>query len=188
LAFGKKTIGQQYFLEIAQRGSILVRVEEEMKLLNHLLKAFSVLILSTQLSTCLRMPTGPRKDAATQNLLQVDSDTVHIQSVVAGSRRIQKIITEAKTGTKYRISFVASSGESAKIYQGYTTPDEGEDKNGITIHIAPGLSDQLTELLLAHELFHIVLQKRGTPSQVHFLLPQSALSGSYKGFKACRWF
>jgi hypothetical protein len=152
----------------------------------HVSIVFFTLILSIQLSSCgsSRGYSNPASQIVTiqkPNPPSVDSGTGHIQSVIAGSHRIQRIISEAKAGTEYRISFVASTGESAKLYQGYTTPDEGSDKNGITIHVAPGLSDQLTELILAHELFHIVLQKQGMPSMVHFLLPRSTTETSFEG-------
>jgi hypothetical protein len=103
----------------------------------------------------------------------LDSATEHIQSVIAGSKRVRRILSDVKAGTKYRISFVALNPAPDKPYQGYSTTGEGDDKNGITIHITPGLSDQLTETLVAHELFHIVLLKQGWPTQgKHLFLPK----------------
>jgi len=116
-----------------------------------------------------------------QNPPPLDSGTAHIQSVVESSKRVRKILNEAKSGTKYRISFVASSGEATDIFQGYTTRDEGDDKNGITVHISPGLSDELTELLAAHELFHIVLQKQGWPTQVNYSFSRQEMDTTFRG-------
>jgi hypothetical protein len=116
-----------------------------------------------------------------QNPLSLDSGTAHIQSVIAGSKRVRRILNDVKSGTKYRIGFVASSAEPAKPFQAYTSFEEGDDKNGITVHIESGLSDQLTEHLLAHELFHIVLHKQGWPTQVNYPFSRPEMDTTYKG-------
>jgi hypothetical protein len=116
-----------------------------------------------------------------QNPASLDSGTAHILSVVAGSKRVQRILKEVKSGTKYRIGFVASSFGDAKLFQGFTSVEEGVDKNGITVHVAPDLSVQLTELLVAHELFHIVLQKQGWPTQVNYSFSRPEMDTTFKG-------
>jgi hypothetical protein len=89
--------------------------------------------------------------------------TAEIKRVLRSSERLQKLLAEAKSGTQYRIDFVAlPQGDTS--YLGLTTLNEGDDRNGVTVHIAPGLSDQLTENLLAHELFHILLDRQGFPT------------------------
>ena len=91
-----------------------------------------------------------------------------IMRVLQCSKRLQNLLAEAKSGTQYRIDFVAlPQGDTS--YLGQTTLNEGADRNGVTVHIAPNLSDQLTENLLAHELFHILLDRQGFPTDTQAL-------------------
>lgn len=102
---------------------------------------------------------------ATEKRPIVDEETARLRNVIAGSKKVQKILKQAESGTEYRISFVMTKYDPASPYQGYTTINEGSDKKRITVHIAGGVSRELIELLASHELFHIVLQKQGWPSQ-----------------------
>lgn len=109
---------------------------------------------------------------------QTDPATAELLRVLNGSKRVQRVLTEAQSGTEYRICFVAITADE---FQGFTTHNEGEDRKGITVHIEAGLSDQLTEHLLAHELFHIVLRKQGYPTEVRDGLTAEQRNGTDLG-------
>jgi hypothetical protein len=110
-----------------------------------------------------------------------DSELAHLQRVVASSKRVQRILKQAEAGGRNRISFAVLHADSTHPFQGYTTPLEGGDKKGVTVHIVGGLSNQLTELLIAHELFHIVLKNQGWPSQAHTSLSEQELDTTFQG-------
>lgn len=101
--------------------------------------------------------------AGIQGQAPVDSGA-YFRQVIAESTRLPKLVAEAKAGTQYRIGFAAAL---PGLFQGYTSFDEGADHNGITVHVTAGLSRALTENLLAHEIFHIILSKQGFLRQVY---------------------
>jgi hypothetical protein len=109
-----------------------------------------------------------------------DAGSVPILKVLGRSKRLRILLAEAKSGTKLRITFAPTPEAVGELDQGYTSFFEGQDRNGVTIHINLGLSDKLTENLLAHEIFHIVLFKQGFPNEVNVpLRPQ--LQETYRG-------
>jgi hypothetical protein len=108
--------------------------------------------------------------ARTQTSLNLE--LARIQHLMASSKRLQTILKQAKGKNQNRISFDVISTNANVPYQAYTTPLEGDDKKGVTVHVTSGLSNQVTEMLVAHELFHVVLQNQGWPTQVNSSVSQ----------------
>jgi hypothetical protein len=111
----------------------------------------------------------------------VNSEKARIEHLTVSSKRLRSTKTQAEGRNQNRISFDVFSSDATLPYQAYTTPLEGDDKKGSTVHVVGGLPDQLTELLIAHELFHIVLKNQGWPTQVNSSLSRQELETTFKG-------
>jgi hypothetical protein len=107
----------------------------------------------------------------------VRTDSAQISRILDSSKKLQRVLSEAKAGTKLRITFAAIPARGS-IMQGYTSFNEGEDHNGVTVQVSLDPQDELVEERLAHELFHIILRKQGFPTEFHFLTNPAAI-GDY---------